>query len=432
MFKKLKIITFFQSFLKTIKIILKFFKEEYLVLKIVIKNFSSDNLVITASALTYFTILSIVPVLAMVFGIAKGFGLEEYLTNILKKNLSEHQAILQEVLNFVERLLGNIKGSYIAGAGFITLIWTVIKLIGNIEKAFNQIWNIKKSRTISRKLSDYIALVIISPVLLIISSSFTISQVSYLFENTFIISYIQPILRLVAWFMSFSLIWIVLTLLYIIIPNTKVNFVPAFIGGVISGTLFHILQWFYVKFQILLSNYGAIYGSFAALPLFMIWLQASWQLVLLGCKISFVQQNIKSIVTISDEENLSQYEKRILMVYIIHYLIKNFSIPDNSKTETEISEALGLPIYIVHNLIEELQKAGIITQTTLKNDKEFRYQIGIDPSILTFSYIFKTIECKNAILLKIKRNETIDKIQQIVDYTYEKNLTTEKLIKDIC
>lgn len=431
MFKKLANINLSQKFFSFIRIIYKIILKEYNVIKYIAKNLPRENFTITASALTYFTMLSIVPVLGMIFGIAKGFGLEEYLTNILKQYLSEHQAILQEVLKFVERLLGNIKGSYIAGAGFITLLWAIIKVIGNVEKAFNQIWNIKKSRTISRKLSDYIAIVIIAPILLIISSSFTISQVSHFFENTFIISYIQPILRFVAWFLSFSLIWIVLTLLYIIIPNTHVKFLPAFIGGVISGTLFHILQWFYVKFQVLLSSYGTIYGSFAALPLFMIWLQASWQLVLLGCKISFVQQNINNINLIPREENLSNYEKRVVIIYILHYLVKSFTIPNNSKTENEIAEELGIPVYIVHSILEELQRAGIVVQTASENNKEFRYQIGIDPSNLTFSFVFNTIEYKKNILLKIKENEILDKIKTIVEQTYETNYNTEKLIKEL-
>lgn len=431
MFKKLANINLSQKFFSFIRIIYKIILKEYNVIKYIAKNLPRENFTITASALTYFTMLSIVPVLGMIFGIAKGFGLEEYLTNILKQYLSEHQAILQEVLKFVERLLGNIKGSYIAGAGFITLLWAIIKVIGNVEKAFNQIWNIKKSRTISRKLSDYIAIVIIAPILLIISSSFTISQVSHFFENTFIISYIQPILRFVAWFLSFSLIWIVLTLLYIIIPNTHVKFLPAFIGGVISGTLFHILQWFYVKFQVLLSSYGTIYGSFAALPLFMIWLQASWQLVLLGCKISFVQQNINNINLIPREENLSNYEKRVVIIYILHYLVKCFTIPNNSKTENEIAEELGIPVYIVHSILEELQRAGIVVQTASENNKEFRYQIGIDPSNLTFSFVFNTIEYKKNILLKIKENEILDKIKTIVEQTYETNYNTEKLIKEL-
>jgi len=431
MFEQIRLYFGKQKLLKIIKNFLKFLKKEFQVFKYIIKNLPTENFTITASALTYFTILSIVPVLAMIFGIAKGFGLEDYLKDVLKQNLSEHQAILQEVLKFVERMLGKIKGSYIAGAGFLTLLWAIIKVIGNIEKSFNQIWNIKKSRTISRKLSDYIAIVIISPILLIISSSFTISQVSHFFDNTFVISYVQPILRFVAWFLSFSLVWIILTLLYIIIPNTQVKFTPALIGGIVSGTLFHILQWIYVKFQVLLSSYGAIYGSFAALPLFMIWLQSSWQLVLLGCKIAFVQQNISIITSIPEKENLSNYEKRVLMIFILNFLIKNFSIPQNSKTESQIAEELDLPIYIVHNILEELYKVGLVIQTHIKNEKEFAYQIGVDPSLLTFSYVFKTIEYKNDILIKIKHNETLDKIKKIVDTTYEKNFNSDKLIKEL-
>ncbi|HJX72019.1 MAG TPA: YihY/virulence factor BrkB family protein, partial [Bacteroidales bacterium] len=356
------------------------------------RGFAKDNVQLRASALTFYTLLSIVPVLALIFGIAKGFGFKEYLETTLSQNLSGQQAVLKEVMAFADKMLTNVKGGFIAGTGLVVLIWTVMNLLGNIESSFNIIWQIKKSRGFSRKLSDYVSLIVIAPILIFLSSGFTISQINDYFNNTFIISYIGPIIKFVVWFLSFSIIWFVLTLLYIIMPNTKVNFGSAFIGGLIAGTLFHILQWAYVKFQVFLSGYGAIYGSFAALPLFLIWLQYSWLIVLLGAEIAFASQNVENYEFETDTTHISSYNRRLLSLLITHHIIKNFTNALPAQTASEISETLDVPVRLVREIIYELQEAEILSETTTKNVKELAYQPAIDPANLSVSYVIDRLD----------------------------------------
>ena len=383
------------------------------------RGFAKDNVQLRASALTFYTLLSIVPVLAMIFGIAKGFGFKEYLQTALEQNLSGHQAILKEVMIFADKMLANVKGGFIAGTGLLVLIWTVMNLLGNIESSFNNIWQIKKSRGLSRKLSDYISLIVIAPILVFLSSGFTVSQINDYFNDTFIISYIGPIIKFFVWFLSFSIIWFVFTLLYIIMPNTKVKFGSAFVGGVIAGTLFHILQWAYVKLQVYLSSYGVIYGSFAALPLFLMWLQYSWLIVLLGAEIAFASQNVENYEFETDTMHISNYNRRLLSLLITHHIIKNFAHAIPAKTASEIAEILDVPIRLVREIIYELQEAGILSETNTKNVKELAYQPAIDPANLSVSFIINQLDKRGHEKIHAGETRELQAITDIMNAFYD-------------
>ncbi len=383
------------------------------------RGFAKDNVQLRASALTFYTLLSIVPVLAMIFGIAKGFGFKEYLQTALEQNLSGQQAVLKEVMVFADKMLANVKGGFIAGTGLVVLIWTVMNLLGNIENSFNNIWQIKKSRGLSRKLSDYISLIVIAPILVFLSSGFTVSQINDYFNDTFIISYIGPIIKFFVWFLSFSIIWFVFTLLYIIMPNTKVKFGSAFVGGVIAGTLFHILQWAYVKLQVYLSSYGVIYGSFAALPLFLMWLQYSWLIVLLGAEIAFASQNVENYEFETDTMHISNYNRRLLSLLITHHIIKNFAQAIPAKTASEIAEILDVPIRLVREIIYELQEAGILSETNTKNVKELAYQPAIDPANLSVSFIINQLDKRGHEKIHAGETRELQAITDIMNAFYD-------------
>ncbi len=390
MFKR--IIDFFENDLWRISLkgknsTLKLLIRQLRILMLSVRGFAEDKVQLRASALTFYSLLSIVPILAMVFGIAKGFGFDVFLQDYLKQNLAQHQEVLNEAMKFADKMLGRIKGGFIAGIGLVVLIWSVMNILGNIENSFNNIWQIKKSRGISRKISDYISLVVIAPILVFISSSFTVSQVSDYFNNTFIISYIGPVIKFFVWFLSFSIIWFVFTLLYIVLPNTKVKFRSAFIGGIIAGTMFHILQWAYVKFQVYLSGYGAIYGSFAALPLFLLWLRFSWLIVLFGAEVAFANQNVENYEYETDTLHISNYNRHLLALLITQQIVKNFSAGIPAKTPTEIAEILDVPIRLIREIIYELQDSGILSETSTGNIKELAYQPAIDPANLTVGFV---------------------------------------------
>jgi len=398
---------------------LKIIIQQLRVFILAIRGFAEDKVQMRASALTFYTLLSIVPIFAMIFGIAKGFGFKEYLESALSQNLSSHQAVLKEVMDFADKMLANVKGGFIAGTGLVVLIWSVMKVLGNIENSFNNIWQIKKSRGFSRKLSDYISLIVVAPILVFLSSGFTVSQINDYFNDTFIISYIGPIIKFMVWFLSFSIIWFVFTLLYVVMPNTKVNFGAAFVGGIIAGTMFHILQWAYVKFQVFLSGYGAIYGSFAALPLFLIWLQYSWLIVLFGAEIAFASQNVENYEFETDTMHISSYNRRLLSLLITHHIIKNFANAIPAETASEIAEILDVPVRLVREIIYELQEAGILSETTTKNVKELAYQPAIDPANLSVSFIINKLDKRGHNKIHAGDTKELQAISDIINSFYD-------------
>jgi membrane protein len=261
-----------------------------------IRRFNLDKCELRASALTYYSLLSIVPVVALAFAVAKGFGFEKILAQELMAKLQGHEETAQMIIGFAQSLLENTKGGAIAGVGIVLLFWTVIKVLGNVEKSFNDIWGVKTARAMGRKFADYLSVMMICPVLLIIASSVTVlitTRVSSMLERLSFMGYLADVLIFVLKLLPYGVIWLVFTFIYVFMPNTKVALKSALWGGIFAGTIYQLVQLAYISFQIGVSNYGAIYGSFAALPLFLVWLQLSWLIVLLGAELSFVRIKVK-------------------------------------------------------------------------------------------------------------------------------------------
>jgi len=259
-----------------------------------IKGYSKDQCSLRASALTYLSILSVVPVLAMAFGIAKGFGLESILRKQIMKQFAGQEEIMNYSLEFANNMLDSTQGGMIAGVGMIFLFYIVMRLLNNIEESMNDIWEVKKARSHLRKFSDYLAIMLIAPLLIIMASSlnvFIISQIKTVTQSVTFFHYLSPFIQKLVQLIPYTLVWILLTIIYMIMPNTSVNFKSAFIAGILAGTTFQLTQWAYMNFQIGVSRYNSIYGSFAALPLFLIWMQISWTIILIGSEFAFFHQN---------------------------------------------------------------------------------------------------------------------------------------------
>ncbi len=258
------------------------------------REFDKDKCSLHASALTFFSLLSIVPVFAMAFGIAKGFGLDAMLHERLMA-LDGQQEVIQKVVQFSESMLQNTKGGVIAGVGILLLFWSVIQVLQNIERSFNHIFAVKKDRPFDRKLADYLTIMLICPVLVILSGSVTVfisTQVTNILNHTGQAgAFVGPYMLKLLSFLPYAIFWLLLTFLYIVMPNTRVKKRSAFFGAVVAGTLYQLIQVLYIKSQMVASNLGAVYGSFAALPLFLIWMQLSWQIVLYGAELAFAHQN---------------------------------------------------------------------------------------------------------------------------------------------
>jgi len=433
-----RIIKFFEQDIWKISVkdkhpIFSFFIRQGRIFFIAVRGFNEDKIQLRASALSFYTLLSIVPVLALIFGISQGFGLEEYLKNILNEKFHEQKEILNLLLGFVEKYLGRINKGFISGIGLIILFWTVMKVLGNIENSFNNIWRIKKSRLFTRKFTDYISLLVIAPVLLIVASSFNLSRLQSVSENIPFLQYLDTFLKVTVTILSFALNWFVFTLTYIIIPNTKVRFVPALIAGIIAGTMFQLLQWGYVNFQSLLSGYGAVYGTFAALPLFMMWLELSWLIVLLGAEISYAYQNAVHYEQEAEGVNVSQKNRRILMLWVAKKIIRNFVEGKPAMNAADIADQLGIPPRLVRDIIYNLMNARIINETLNQEIREVAYQPAIDPSKISISFVIDALDKLGQQVAFDKESPEFEQITSVVESFYDDIRSSPRniLLKDL-
>ena len=236
-----------------------------------VRGFLNDELNQKASALTYSLLFAIVPIIAIVLAIAKGFGFESVVEEWLNRSLIGNTDLVPIVMGFVERYLETARGGYFLGIGIIVLLWSVTSFFYQVESSFNSIWQVRKSRSIIRQFTSYLSIVLIIPILIVVSNGFSIFFNAKLPELQ-AIKIISPLVTFTIKLVPFVIMWIVFTLLYWVIPNVKVRFWSAAISGLVSGTAFQLFQMLYIWGQVYLTRYNVVYGSFAAIPLLLLWL----------------------------------------------------------------------------------------------------------------------------------------------------------------
>jgi membrane protein len=372
----------------------------------------------------------------MLFGIAKGFGFEKILETQLREKLAGQEEILARIIQFSHSLLENTKGGVIAGIGLIVLFWAVIKLLGQIEESFNDIWGVKERRSYGRMFSDYLSLMLICPVLAILSSSLTVfitTQVNLILEKFSFLGVFSPVVFLLLKLLPYCLLWSLFTFCYIFMPNTKVRFSSGLLGGIIAGTVFQIVQWGYITFQIGVVRYNAIYGSFAVLPLFLVWLELSWLIVLYGAELSFAYQNVDNYEFEPDALQASHRIKTLLSLQITHHLIKNFAAGSPPLNARQISHQLEIPIRFVNEILFDLVKSNILSVVEIEGNGEHGYQPAMDINALTIRYVVDALERKG--LNTMPFNQTpefvaLSDIMEIFGQTVEK-LPENRLLKNL-
>jgi membrane protein len=382
-----RILTFFktgiwETRLKDLSPIEAFFFKYLRIILLAFRGFMRDHCQKTASVLTYYSLLNVVPVVAVAFAMAKGFGLEKLIEKQILQmaDKANWQAdITTQIISFSHKLLEQAKGGLIAGVGIILLLWAVISIMGKIEQSLNEIWEIKKSRTLIRKFSDYMAMMILGPVLLIISSGATVlvaSQVKVIVNKIALLGVFSKVILLLLNLLPYASIWVLLTMLYLIMPNTKIPIRSAILGGITAGTIAQIIQWIYINFQIGVSKYGAIYGSFAALPLFLGMLQMIWMIVLFGAEIANANEHYETFGFHPDYSRISVSSKRLLMLRTFHLLTKKFSLGEKPLSAPQISHALEIPVRLVRQLLHELSDVGLVVETVKGIKSEVAFQPG--------------------------------------------------------
>jgi len=406
------------------------------ILLLATRGFGQDQCPLRASALTFYSILSIVPVVAMAFGIAKGFGFQEILENQLMEKFSGQEDVMIRVVDFAHSLLENTKGGMIVGIGIIVLLWTVIKLLAHIEGSFNDIWEVKKSRSYGRKFSDYLSIMLISPLLIIMSSSATVfitTKIALITEKVALIGMFSPMIFFMLKLIPYCLMWILFIFTYILMPNTKVNFSAGFIGGIIAGTIFQAAQLAYILFQVGVAKYNAIYGSFAALPLFLIWMQLSWLIVLFGAEISFSYQYVDTYEFEPDLRQISPAFKRLLTLQVANRVISTFSKGKMPLTASNLSQALEIPIRLVQQLLDELVESEIFSITEIKENEKLAYQPARDINIITIKSIIEALEHKGVDNIPVAQTPELQSLAEVL-WTFSAEIEKSPanlLLKDI-
>lgn len=358
------------------------------------QGFSHDLCSLRASALTLYTLLSIVPIIAMLFGIAKGFGFEKMLTQRLVEQIPNQETTVLKLIGFAQNLLDNTQGGVVAGTGIIILFWTIINVISDIEKSFNYIWKVTQERSLSRKFSDYLSLMLLAPIVLITSGSITVflnTQLTWLINLIHLPGIGQWLVLRALSLLPLLLMTGLFAFIFIFMPNRKIDYKTGIIAGFITAVVYTLVQWAYLSLQIGVSTYNAIYGSFAALPLFVAWLQIGWMIVLFGCEISFFLQNYENYQDDSEFSKLSYSLKEILSLQITHLIVKHFIPVNNPLTANQISQKLTIPLAIVQSVLLMLITSRVIVE--LKNHDEYEvYQPAVDINHLTTAYVIEALE----------------------------------------
>ena len=259
-----------------------------------IRFFTEKRVMTQASALTYSTLLAIVPILAVVFAIARGFGYNKYIELWFRDSLDSQPQVAEVIIGFVNSYLVHTQSGIFLGIGLLFMLYTVLMLVNNIEETFNQIWQVDNARPIIRSLTNYLAMFFLFPIIIIVSTGISIFMAT-IEQKVDGIDVLGPAVNLLLDYSPYILLSLLFIWLYVYMPNTKVKLSCAIIPGILAGVAMQLLQLFYIYSQIWVTSYNAIYGSFAALPLFMLWLQISWTICLFGAQLTYTNQNLNRI-----------------------------------------------------------------------------------------------------------------------------------------
>lgn len=359
-------------------------------LNLSVRSFMDRGLQMKSAALTYSTVLAIVPALALLFAIGRGFGFQDILAaNIFSYFPSQHKA-LETAITFVDSYLKEASGGVFVGIGIIMLLWTLVSLLSTIEESFNNVWDIKKDRTIYQKITDYIAICLLIPILMVCSSGVSIFM-STIVQSNVHLAFLSPLINVILELSPLALAWLAFALSYFLIPNTKVQFKYAAISGFVCAIAFQILQLLFVNGQIYVSKYNAIYGSFSFLPLLLIWLQLSWLVLLFGCVLTYSMQNIFAFNFLGNVSNVSQDYHRKIAVVVTAAIFERFKNEESPLTRNEISTLYDIPIRLVGDLTYVLKETGIIFNVLIKDDV-IAYTPAVDIATFTVGDLFRRLD----------------------------------------
>ena len=351
------------------------FRKVYDFIRLLISELTAKRVFDSAAALTYSTILAIVPIMAVVFAVARGFGYSKYIETWFRDMLTSQPQAAEIIIGFVNSYLVHTKSGIILGLGLVFMLWTVLMLVNNIEKTFNDIWQVKKPRSLFRTFTDYIAMLFLVPIIIVVMAGISIFMAT-IADNLDQYVVISSVAHFLIDLSPYILLSAAFFALYVFMPNTKVHLRSAILPAILAGTAMQWLQFFYIHSQIWVSSYNAIYGSFAALPLFMLWVQFSWIICLVGAELTYTMQNLEESAFMSDAKSMSHRYRMMLSALLLSLICKRFAEGRKPYTALELKLETNIPIRVTSELLYDMTQAHLILETYTTDEK------GDDPVYL--------------------------------------------------
>jgi len=412
------------------------FKSLYYLIRDATLDFIENQDTLKAAALSFYTLTSIVPFLAIMFGAANGLGIEDFLQRQLREAFVGQEEFIEYVIKFARSMLQNTRGSVIAGIGFIILLWTAFSILSNVESSLNDILKIKEARSWPRRIIDYSVLMIVLPIVFLATSGLNVylaTQIYATSEEFYLIKIVSPYLLFSINIVPFILSILLFTIVYVFVPTYWITLSSRITAGIITGIIFQFWQIAYIRFQGEISNYGAIYGTFAALPLFLVWLQASWLILLAGAEIAAYLEN--KVHYPVDSKQLSDASPQLAGLAVLYLCVKAYNNAEQPPSLLQISQLLGVSPQIIRQLLNILQHDAILIAVKDPDSGQIGYLPGKDVMHLKIKDIADEIEEKTTWTTSIILNPVVElisahleKFKHIIANS-EDNISIAELIK---
>lgn len=360
-------------------------------LLLAVEFFTTRRVIDMAAALTYSTLLALVPILAVVFGVARGFGYNKYIEVWFRELLGSQPQAADAIINFVNSYLVHTKSGVLLGVGLVLMLYTVLMLTLNVEKTFNTIWQVKHRRSLYRAVTDYLAMLLLVPVVIVLVSGLSIAG---------------------AMLLPYVLMAVVFMAMYMCVPNTKVRLQVVIVPGILAGVGMQALQLFYIHAQVLLSSYNAIYGSFAALPLFMLWVQLSWTICLFGVQLCYTNQNMDELSFRLQVADISPRYRLLLAIILMSRVCQRFADGKRPYTALDLRRLTNIPIRITQDLLYMLVRAGLLSENSADGkDQEPTYQPAMTLQKLTVGAMVERLDSMGGWHLDIDLHEQLAQVE---------------------
>lgn len=356
------------------------------ILILVGRGFKHQVLVVRANSLTFALIFAFIPMMALIYAVARGFGFEEMVSELLTGSFLAEANIAPVLLEWVERYLETARDGLFVGIGLIVLIWAVYAFFNMLENSFNSIWNVKKTRSFGRRMTNYVMTLLLVPILVVVTSGISIFLNSTEVLSS-VLQSVEPLRKFMLRFIPFVATSAVFTWIFMAIPSTKVKFSSAIIPGVLMGFLYQVVQALSMYLVVLFTRMSIVYGAFSAIPLVLIWLNITCWLLLIGAVLAFAIQNNELFAYERDIVAMSRRYKDYVMLYLLSVIIKRFENGESPEKMRDMAKNNQLPIRLVGQLMARLEDANIVHRVYIDQDEESAFVPAMDTKKITVELV---------------------------------------------